>query len=265
MLIRQEIKLLLLLILMFLIFLSFVNTNHNKKDIEYIHEFRTDRDVKKLQKIIDNTTAEGVIVYDTSRNKVLGQKNIDRTYSLASLTKIITATLIYESNISLLDSIREMLRNSNNKEAEQMAHAFGDDQKSQVSVMNNFTKRFGGFYFRNVSGLDIIISTSTKERIPGGQAKLLPLVTFIEEYYFKYPELFDQTIIAEDNTNVIVNRLSFLNGGKTGYTDLSGGNLFISIQKGLDRQIFIIVLNSTEKSRFVDVQNIANFLLQSSI
>ena len=58
--------------------------------------------------------------------------------------------------------------------------------------------------------------------------------------------------VLQDNTNKIVDQLSFLNGGKTGFTDLSGGNLFVSIQKGLDRQIFIIVLNSTEKSRFVD-------------
>jgi D-alanyl-D-alanine carboxypeptidase len=91
------------------------------------------------------------------------------------------------------------------------------------------------------------------------------LLLFIKEYYFKYPEIFDQTIIPDSNTNIIVNQLSFLNGGKTGYTSLSGGNLFVSIQKGLNRQIFIIVLNSTEKNRFVDVQNIANFLLQSSI
>ena len=263
--IKQEVKLLFILVLTLLMFVSFVTTGQNKKDIDYINEYRLERDIKRLQKIIDNTTAEGVIVFDTSTNKVLGQKNIDRTYSIASLTKILTATLVYESNISLLNSIREMLRNSNNKEAEQLANAFGYDQDSQVSAMNKFTKRFGDFYFRNVSGLDIIRSTTTNERIPGGQGKLLPLATFIKEYYFKYPELFDQTIIARDNTNVIVNQLSFLNGGKTGYTDLSGGNLFVSVQKGLDRQIFIIVLNSTEKSRFVDVQNIANFLLQSSI
>jgi D-alanyl-D-alanine carboxypeptidase len=259
---KQEVQLLTVLIL-FLV-LSFMNTEQNKKDVEYITKYRLDRDTKKMQKIIDNTTAEGVIVYDASTQQVLGSKNIDKTYSLASLTKIITATIVYEKDKTLLNEIREMLKTSNNEEADRLAFHFGSDKESQVVYMNAFTKRFGGFYFRNTSGLDIKLE-DTGLRYAGGEAKPVALISFIREYYFKYPELFDQTLIADGNTNMIVNQLSFLNGGKTGYTDLSGGNLFVSVQKGLDRQIFIIVLNSTEKNRFVDVQHIAHFLLQSSI
>ncbi len=262
---KQEVQLLTLLILVLLLAISFVNTGQNKKEIEYITEHRLDRDEIKLQKIIDGTTAQGVIVYDASTDRVLGVKNVDKTYSLASLTKIITATIAYEKDKTLLNEIREMLKTSNNEQAQKLSLSFGYNEKTQVAYMNKFTQRFGWFNFRNVSGLDIIVSTTTDERIPGGEGKLIPLVSFIKEYYFKYPELFDQTIIAQENTNIIVNQLSFLNGGKTGYTNLSGGNLFVSIQKGLDREIFIIILNSTEKNRFVDIQNIANFLLQSSI
>jgi D-alanyl-D-alanine carboxypeptidase len=265
---KQEVRLLAMLILALLLVISFADMGwdtKNKPDIDYIAEYRLERDIKRLQRIIDDTTAEGVVVYDASASRVLGEKNVDKAYSLASLTKIITATIVYEKDKNLLYPIREMLRTSDNKDAEKLARMFGSTESLQASYMNAFTKKFDSFYFRNPSGLDMIISTSTGERLPGGIAKPLPLISFIEEYYFKYPELFDQTIIAKDNTNIIVNHLSFLNAGKTGFTDLSGGNLFVSVQKGLDRQIFILVLNSTEKNRFVDVQHIANFLLQSSI
>lgn len=226
---------------------------------------------KEFQKIIDNTTAQGVIIYDLRQDKVLASKNIDQTYSLASLTKIVTAVAVYEKDKNLLNEIRSMLKTSSNPEAEKLALTFGPDKEKQVEYMNNFTKPYN-LYFRNVSGLDINISTSTDEnttstenRIAGGEGKPVDLINFIKEYYPKYPEIFDQTIIDKDNTNTVIDDLSFLSISKTGFTNLSGGNLFVSVQLGLGHEIFILVLNSTEKNRFVDVQNIVNFLLQSSI
>ncbi len=262
---KRTIQILIFLLFLTVVFMYAVPAGSNKPDIDYIQEFRLERDVKKLQKIVDSSTAEGVIIYDPSTDKVLAGKNIGKIYSLASLTKMITATIVYEKDKNMLDEIRKMLKTSNNEEAQKLAFTFGRDEKAQVEYMNEFTKRFGEIHFRNVSGLDIIVSTTTDERIAGGEAKPLALIGFIKEYYFKYPELFDQTIIRQDNTNIIADQLGFLAGGKTGFTNLSGGNLFVVIQKGLDRQIFIIVLNSTEKSRFVDVQQIADFLVQSSI
>lgn len=263
--IKQELRSLFLISFLLFAFLFVDNSNKIPPEISYIEKYRFDRDIKNLQKIVNQTSAEGVIVYDTSKNIILASKNAEKKYSLASLNKIITSVIVYEKDKSLLNEIREMMKTSNNTDAERLALNFGSDQYFQSEYMKNFTKRFGEFNFRNASGLDIILSTTTDRRLPGGEANLVDFINFMEEYYFKYPEIFDQTIMAEDNTNTIVNQLSFLNGGKTGFTALSGGNLFVSMQKGLNRQIFIVVLNSTEKNRFVDVQNIADFLLQSSI
>jgi D-alanyl-D-alanine carboxypeptidase len=262
---KHELKVLFLLSALLYSILFIWDENKTQQDIVYINNYRLERDMKKLQKIVDTSTAEGVIVYDTLNDKILAGKNVDKKYSLASLTKIITSVIVYEKDKNLLDEIREMMKTSNNDEAKRLALFFGKTELQQTQYMENFTKKFGEFNFRNVSGLDIVLSTTTDERLPGGEADVIGLLLFLKEYYFKYPEIFDQTIISDSNTNIIVNQLSFLNGGKTGFTSLSGGNLFVSVQKGLNRQIFIIVLNSTEKNRFVDVQNIANFLLQSSI
>ena len=53
--------------------------------------------------------------------------------------------------------------------------------------------------------------------------------------------------------------------GKTGFTNLSGGNLMIIMQKGISHKYLILVLGSTENSRFVDVENIADALVQLSL
>lgn len=261
----KELRLLLFLIILLIIVLKISEKVYVKEDFVYINKNLQEIEAEKLQKIVDASVAEGVIVYDALNSKILASKNIDKKYSLASLTKIVTSVIVYEKDKNLINEIREMMKTSNNQESEKLALVFGRNQEEQVKYMEEFTKKFGKFDFRNVSGLDIVSSTTANQMLPGGEADPISLLLFIKEYYFKYPEIFDQTLFPEHNTNQIVNQLSFLNAGKTGFTKLSGGNLFVLIQKGINRQIFIIVLNSTEKSRFVDVQNIANFLLQSSI
>lgn len=261
----KELKLLLFLIILLIIVINISNKVDVKENLVNIDNYKKELDIINLQKIVDSSVAEGVIVYDSLDSKILASKNVDKKYSLASLTKIVTAVIVYEKDGNLIDEIREMMKTSNNQESEKLALVFGRDRQEQVDYMENFTKKFGNFNFRNASGLDVLSLDGTYQMLPGGEADPISLLLFIKEYYFKYPEIFDQTIFPENNTNQIVNQLSFLNAGKTGFTKLSGGNLFVLIQKGINRQIFIIVLNSTEKSRFVDVQNIANFLLQSSI
>ncbi|MBC7982014.1 hypothetical protein H7X65_02975, partial [Candidatus Parcubacteria bacterium] len=72
---KYEIQLLTLLIVVLLSAISFVNTGQNMKDIDYIKEYRLSRDYQRLQRIIDNTSAEGIVVYDATSKKVLGSKN----------------------------------------------------------------------------------------------------------------------------------------------------------------------------------------------
>ncbi len=255
-----------ILFILFLI-LSYIDDNYNNVPDKIVDNFinlkNSDEDLSNLQNIIDNTYAEGVIVYDVKNNKILGQKNIDRVYSLASLTKIVTGYLVYEQDKTKLNDIRNMMKTSDNREAEKLADVFNMYHQDKISYINYRVSKYN-LFFRNASGLDI--KDVNGNRIAGGQGKPIDIIYFIKDYYNKYPEIFDQTIVeSKDNTNIIVKDLKFLTGGKTGYTDLSGGNLFVSVQKGLGRDIFILVLNSTEKNRFVDVQNIADFLVKSNI
>ncbi len=216
------------------------------------------QDIGLLSQIINNATAEGVIVYDAKNNKILAEKNINKKYSLASITKIIVASLVYEKDKNYLNDARSILRNSSNEDTDLLSNSLGESTTTKMSYINDRVKDYN-LYFRNPTGLD------TEEYLPGGEGDPVAIINFIKDYYNKYPEIFDETLKTEDNTNTIVNDINFLTASKTGYTDLSGGNLFVSIQKGLGRDIFILVLNSTEKNRFVDVQNIVDFLVKSSI
>lgn len=235
-----------------------VQANINKNS-----NINIDDDIKKLNQIVKDTVAEGVIIYDLKNDKILSSKNIDTSYSLASLTKIITANLAYEKDKTLLNDIRYMLKTSDNRIAKKISNTFGSTTDEQLNYINKKTEKYN-LIFLNATGLDIL-DNQNENRFAGGSGKPKDFIDFTKDYYTKYPEIFDQTIRSDNNTNIIVNNLSFLSGGKTGFTLLSGGNLFVSIQKGLGRDIFILVLNSTEENRFVDVQNIANFLLQSNI
>lgn len=245
--------------------LIFSKNLHNN-DIFFVSRYfnlkQNQDELYKLQDIINKTTAQGVIVYDVENNEILGEKNIDKTYSLASITKIITGYLAYEKDHDKLNEIREMLKTSNNEEAENVTSVLSLNEQEKINYINEKVNKYN-LYFRNASGLDI--KTQDGQRIAGGEGKPQDVVNFIKDYYLEHPELFDQTIVDQNNTNLIVKDLDFITGSKTGYTDLSGGNLFVSVQKGLGRDIFILVLNSTEKNRFVDVQNIADFLLKSNI
>lgn len=58
------------------------------------------------------------------------------------------------------------------------------------------------------------------------------------------------------NTNKIISSIPGLIASKTGYTDVSGGNLVVAFDPGLMRPIVISILGSTREGRFEDMQKL---------
>ena len=54
------------------------------------------------------------------------------------------------------------------------------------------------------------------------------------------------------NTDPMINTIPHLLLSKTGYTDLAGGNLALIFDSGIGHPIAIVVLGSSQKSRFTD-------------
>lgn len=160
------------------------------------------------------------------------------------------------------------LMSSSNDGAFAIASAAGalldanEPAKSFVEAMNIRAKELGlkATYFRNPTGLDV----SEKEAGAYGSAKDIALL--MKYILLNEPEILEKTrndkavfyneagaYHLAENTNEVINRIPGIIGSKTGYTDLSGGNLVVAFDAGFNRPVVVAVLGSTRTRRFDDV------------
>ncbi len=250
---------------------------------------------KGKSKLDVDVVAQSAIVYDINSGETLFEKNADIRLPLASITKLFTA-LVAEENIGGSTSItitkedlktegdsglivgdiwRErdlsdfMLAMSSNDAATSLANKLGKDVF--MSKMNHLAKVLGLSSTRlfNESGLDISETRAGAYSSARDIANLLTYINFIK------PELLEATRFAKFsslsltnkeyktiNTNKIVYKIPGLIGGKTGFTDLSGGNLAVIFDAGIGRPIVVVVLGSTKEDRFDDVLKLVNSVLK---
>ncbi len=223
-----------------------------------------------LDQTIEQSIAKSVIVFDMSKNKIIAAKKRDEVASMASLVKIFTSGLAYKTFLqshattsaetrAFLRDIQHMMKISSNEDAERIAFQFGATVPQQLQKMQEYVTPYA-ITFKNVTGLDV----SGGEVGAYGKASDIALAAV--RVYKAYPEIFDTTIVADnENTNDAASDIDFFLAGKTGFTDLTGGNLFVVVQKGITHKYAILILGSTENGRFVDVENIAKALLQLSL
>ena len=94
------------------------------------------------------------------------------------------------------------------------------------------------------------------------------LMTYIWEYEpqaILHTDMYSHEYVSSDgflhsalNTNEYVNTIPGLQGSKTGYTDLAGGNLAIVYDAGLNHPIVVVVLGSSREGRFSDVDTLVD-------
>lgn len=224
----------------------------------------------RLDQVVEQSTAKSVVVYDIGANKILSAKKLDQIMSMASLVKIFTSGLAYKTFLEshattssearvLLRDIQHMMKISSNEDAERIAFQFGATLSQQLQKMQEYVMPYS-ITFKNMTGLDI------SEGEVGAYGKASDIALAAVRVYKAYPEIFDTTIVADnENTNDAASDIDFFLAGKTGFTDLTGGNLFVVVQKGITHKYAILILGSTENGRFVDVENIAKALLQLSL
>ncbi|MCB9818904.1 D-alanyl-D-alanine carboxypeptidase [Candidatus Nomurabacteria bacterium] len=131
-----------------------------------------------------------------------------------------------------------------------------------VKAMNVRAKELGlsQTSFRNPTGLDI---SETEAGAYGSARDVAKLMKYILE---SSPELLEATTYIDtsvysesgtlhkaDNTNYVVDAIPNTIASKTGYTTLSGGNLVVAFNVGLNRPVIAVVLGSTHQGRFSDI------------
>ena len=130
-----------------------------------------------------------------------------------------------------------------------------------VKEMNNTAKSLGLYqtYFLNQSGLDVSPTLS------GGYGSAKDMALLVGHILRTKPHLleataFDQINVSSQteshsavNTNKAINMIPNVIASKTGFTDLSGGNLVVAFDAGLNHPVIIAVLGSTYDGRFQDM------------
>jgi len=171
----------------------------------------------------------------------------------------------------LHDILNVMLLVSSNDAAHAVSGLIG--QENDIDIRRgvfiqkmNEKARFLGLEqmeFFNESGLDVSGSQN------GGYGSARNVAMLFAELWKKYPDAIEITahkdarIYSQDNiahilpnTNEIVGSIPGLIASKTGFTDMSGGNLTVIFDRGMGDPVLAVVLGSSYKGRFDDVQKL---------
>jgi D-alanyl-D-alanine carboxypeptidase len=176
----------------------------------------------------------------------------------------------------ITDLVKYMLIGSSNKAAETLASQM-IPRSSFISLMNFEARQLGltNTRFYNPSGLT---TTSTvlgkKVTNPGAVSTAKELATMMWKIIEQHSGLLEITQVQGgafsngvnsfgiQNTNKLIKDLPIV-VGKTGFTELSGGNLAVVLQKSPRSHAYVIVvLGSTEEDRFKDVAALSEVVLK---
>lgn len=195
------------------------------------------------------------IGHDTSFNSKASQLLAGERWKTADL---ISYTLVASSNDgaqTLADAADEALR----------AKYPAADGSGTLWRMNNLAQTLGlrSTYFLNSTGLDV---SETQSGAYGSARDVAILFAYASK---NAPELFaktatssiritalDGSVAHAENTDVALDTIPGMIMGKTGLTDLAGGNLAVVFAANGKRYV-AVALGSTEQGRFSDIQTLA--------
>lgn len=223
--------------------------------------------------------AQAAVLYDPTTHTILYAKNEEAQLPLASLTKLATAlaTLtqdenqfitIAESDLAeegdaglkpgqtwrLSDLVAFGLTTSSNDAMAAASRAL--TRAGTVEKMNADARAEGlsQSYFLNPTGLDLSSSTA------GAYGSARDVAALVERLIRTHPAVFEATAYRPESAPASVastltpaHSMSGFIAGKTGFTDLAGGNLAVVVDIGLNEPLIAVVLGSSREGRFTDV------------
>lgn len=228
--------------------------------------------------LLPELTAKSILAYDYQTGTILYARNFDQRVSIASLTKLVTALVVMDTqklnrvitvqpedirviggNMGLIpgekvlasDVLKAMLIASSNDAAQVLAAYYGGTQEQFVKLMNDKAKQLGltNTHFTNPVGLDDDDLYSTAQDL----SKVVAEFTKNEELS-KIVQMKDYEVKALNvelthkirTTNKLLLEDNNVVGIKTGYTSNANGNLIIRSKKG-SADVVTIVLGSENR------------------
>ncbi len=223
-------------------------------------------------------TADALIVYDVDAGRTLYSRNSEQRLPPASLTKLMTALLVLETEnlsdevtvagadlvggasmgledgevVTVRDLLWGLLVASGNDAAATLARYTGGDAGGFVDMMNGRAQELGldDTTFVNPHGLDAEGHVSSADDILTLTLRLLEFPLFREIVATRDALVAGHSLA---NTNEMLDLYPGVDGVKTGTTSLAGQCLVLSVNDG-DRRLLIVVLGSED--RYADVASL---------
>lgn len=228
---------------------------------------------------------QSYLVFDF-KGRIIASRESDLQWPLASLAKLMLALLVEEniekeavisvSKLAILaegddgfltgenfhrDDLRDiMLLHSSNDAAYALAEHIGWNESVKLMNQRAASLSMAKTFFFNPAGLDF---SKTVAGAYGSAGDLMILIKYLMENYPYLLERTSQPLLEIEslegnkhrfaNTNRLIYDIPQLVAGKTGFTDIAGGNLAIVADIGVNHPIGIIVLGSSEEGRFENV------------
>ena len=232
------------------------------------------------------------LVVDLSSNQVLAAEKADERVEPASLTKIMTAYLVFQAlrdkklslgqqvkvserawrapgsrmfirvgtQVSVDDLIRGMVVQSGNDACIALAEAVAGNEEVFVQMMNREAARLGmkDTSFRNASGLPDPQHYSTANDL---YLLTAAMIRDFPDYYgqFYAQKEFRYNNITQPNRNRLLWVDPTVDGVKTGHTEAAGYCLVASSKRGERRMLSVLVGSTSESTRAQESQKLLNW------
>ncbi len=226
-------------------------------------------------------TADAYILQDFDSGKILMEKNVDKRIEPASLTKLMTAYLVFQklksgkvklddiatisekawrmtgsrmylevnTQVSIELLLKGMIVQSGNDASIALAEFIGGTEEAFASLMNRQAKRLGliDTHYVNSTGMPNDKHYTTVNDLVT-LSKLL--IRDFPEYYRWYSEKeLTYNNIIQHNRNKLLQRDPTVDGIKTGYTEKAGYCLISSAKRGKMRLLSVIMGAKSNKVR----------------
>lgn len=242
--------------------------------------------------------ARNFVLLDVTANKVLAEREADQPQDPASLTKLMTAYIVFNAlkekrltleqtltvskrawderkgdpSLMFIDTtmtpkvdelLRGMIIQSGNDASVALAEGVGGTVEHFVAMMNRQAQAWGlkNTEFRNVTGMTEPGHKSSARDLSVIAASL---IRDFPEYYGYYSQRdFTFNKIRQDNRNLLLRRDPSVDGLKTGYTEAAGYCLITSAQRefpnGKRRLLSVVMGTASKEARANESQKLLNW------
>jgi D-alanyl-D-alanine carboxypeptidase (penicillin-binding protein 5/6) len=235
------------------------------------------------------------VVVDLSSNQVLAAQKADERVEPASLTKIMTAYVVFQAlrdkklalgqqvtvserawrapgsrmfirvgtQVSVDDLVRGMVVQSGNDACIALAEAVAGNEEVFVQMMNREAARLGmkNTSFRNASGLPDPQHYSTAQDL---YLLTAAIIRDFPDYYAQYyaQKEYRYNNITQPNRNRLLWVDPTVDGVKTGHTEAAGYCLVASSKRGERRLLSVLLGSTSEATRAHESQKLLNWGFQ---